>query len=151
MNNRNPSTGSASSSSYVDAVQDFGRSTERVEIHSVTTVTRYQSDYPFVASEFLNNAEKWRSETKFFSNPSDKYLHPSYARIIGLGPQIVGLLLESLTTRPADWFYALRAITGVNPVADRDAGRYENMKAAWLAWGRAQGIVRVGNEAAKAS
>lgn len=85
--------------------------------------------------EFGRHEKRWKKETAYSSSLSDKYLHPSYARIIGLGPSVVPLILKSLRKEPSDWFYALRALTGANPVSSSDAGDMHRMATAWLRWG----------------
>lgn len=91
--------------------------------------------------EFNKHHKKWHAETRFMSAPEDKYLHPSYARIIGMGRPVVRLILQSLQKEAADWFYALRAITGANPVTDDMAGDMHRMREAWLKWGSRRGLV----------
>lgn len=90
--------------------------------------------------EFEKHAKKWIRDTQFVSSLTDKYLHPSYARIMGMGRPAVPLILERLQRRPSDWFYALRAMTGENPVKSADAGNVEKMSQAWLDWGREKGL-----------
>ncbi|WFU68583.1 hypothetical protein [Bradyrhizobium sp. CB2312] len=94
-----------------------------------------------VASEFKKHKKKWLSETMYYSSPVDRYLHESYARIIGLGWPAVPHILRSLAETPNDWFYALRAITGENPVSDSMAGDVVQMAQAWVAWGKARGLI----------
>jgi hypothetical protein len=94
----------------------------------------------WVTSEFKKHERKWKRETRFTSSPSEKYLHPSYARIIGLGWPAVALILKSLRRQRDDWFYALRAITGSNPVTSTMSGNMVAMTAAWLKWGGQRGI-----------
>jgi hypothetical protein len=94
-----------------------------------------------VAAEFQLHERKWKQQTRHISSPVDKYLHPSYARIIGLGWPAVSLILKSLKKEPADWFYALRAITGANPVADSVAGDVRRMTDLWLKWGEKRGLL----------
>lgn len=94
-----------------------------------------------LASEFKRHEKKWKKDTKYFSSPGDKYLHPSYARIIGLGHPAVSLILKSMQRQPADWFYALRAITGANPVTQSMAGDVNKMSEAWIKWGERQGLL----------
>ena len=38
------------------------------------------------------------------------------------------------------WFYALREITGANPVKPDDRGKVAIMQASWLEWGEANGF-----------
>jgi len=85
--------------------------------------------------EFVKHAQKWKRETIHLSSPTQKYIHPSYARIIGLGLSVVPLILDDLRKQGGDWFYALRAITGENPVKTSMAGDMPKMTRAWLLWG----------------
>jgi len=56
-----------------------------------------------------------------------------------MGKEVIPLILNDLKIDPDDWFWALTAITGENPVADNDAGNIEEMAKAWLKWGRKKG------------
>lgn len=91
--------------------------------------------------EFQKHERKWVAETMFHSSPVERYLHPSYARIIGLGQPVIPHILASLEKTPNDWFYALRAITGENPVPDSIAGDVVAMSGVWLDWGKARGLI----------
>src|ERR1700687_149051 len=62
--------------------------------------------------EFGKHKTKWKRDTKFLSSPLDRYMHPSYQRIIGLGPAVTSLILRDLKKELNDWFFALPAITG---------------------------------------
>ena len=93
-------------------------------------------------AEFVKHERKWKRETIHLSNPGQKYIHPSYARIIGLGARAIPLILASLQREPADWFYALRAISGRNPVPDRLAGDVTAMTDAWVRWAVREGYLR---------
>ena len=92
-----------------------------------------------LASEFVELVDKWKAETAMTSSVSDFSMHPAYQRIIGLGREAVPLLLRELALRPDHWFWALKAITGVDPVPPSDRGNISKMTEAWLRWGREQG------------
>ena len=49
-----------------------------------------------VPAEFQRYEKKWKEDTQYTSSLTDKYLHPSYARIIGMGQPAVPLILRSL-------------------------------------------------------
>ncbi|MBD0319427.1 MAG: hypothetical protein ICV87_03775 [Gemmatimonadetes bacterium] len=57
-----------------------------------------------------------------------------------MGSPVVPLLLHDMAETGAHWFWALRAITGENPVRAEDAGNVKRMIDAWLGWGRARGL-----------
>ena len=75
----------------------------------------------------------------FTSFVTDMVLHPAYQQIIGLGPRAVPLLLCELAREPDHWFWALKAITGEDPVPPCSRGKLGEMTRAWLAWGKTQG------------
>ena len=100
---------------------------------------RFDGDW--AAAEFKKHAKKWKRETAHLSSPAEKYLHQSYARIIGLGWPAAAFILKSMTKEMDDWFYALRAITGANPVTASMAGDMRQMTAAWLKWGEALKLI----------
>jgi len=77
----------------------------------------------------------------YVSSLSEKYLHPSYARIIGMGRPVLPHILRSLQREPDDWFYALRAITGTNVVPMSLAGNMQEMTKCWLEWGRKRRLI----------
>ena len=86
-------------------------------------------------------AEEWRRDVIFTSSITDMVMHPAYQRIIGMGPVAVPLLLKELEREPDHWFWALRAITGENPVSPEQRGKLDDMTEAWLSWGREKGYV----------
>jgi hypothetical protein len=90
---------------------------------------------------FAQLAAEWREETRYLSSTSAMATHPAYQRIIGLGPQVIPLILADLQREPGHWFWALIALTGENPVAPADQGRIQAMTAAWLKWGTDNGWI----------
>ena len=56
-----------------------------------------------------------------------------------MGSAVVPLVLSDLKKSRDDWFWALSAITGENPIIEADAGNVRKMTEAWLRWGRAKG------------
>ena len=88
---------------------------------------------------FNELSEKWRCETHFLSATDDIVLHPAYQSIIGMGREVIPLLLRELQRKPSHWFWALRSITREDPVRPEDAGNIRKMTEAWLNWGRERG------------
>lgn len=78
---------------------------------------------PAVAAAFHALARRWKEETEFLSSP-DMFAHPAYQQIIGLGRPAAPLLLRDLEATGAHWFWALREITGENPVPPKTRGRW---------------------------
>lgn len=94
-----------------------------------------------VSEKFFRLATEWKQATMFVSSVTKMSAHPAYQQIIGMGEEAVPLLLKELARELDHWFWALQAITGVDPVPPSDAGDVERMAAAWVQWGREQGHV----------
>ncbi len=90
-------------------------------------------------AEFNKLAEEWRAATSMLSLVTQKSMHPAYQRIIGMGQPVVPLILRDLQQKPDHWFWALRAITGDNPVKPEQRGRMKLMAQAWIEWGKENG------------
>jgi hypothetical protein len=77
--------------------------------------------------------------------PSSDYMeyvtHWAYRAIIDLGQPAVPLILERLARATDHWGFALRTITGENPVPREAAGDAVEIAAAWLQWGRTRGLI----------
>ncbi len=84
----------------------------------------------------------WKSERGHSSFVTDLVIHPAYQQIIGMGERAVPLLLEEMRARPDHWDWALRAITGSDPVPKESWGKLREIAAAWVAWGKERGYVK---------
>lgn len=102
-------------------------------------LTGVESAETSLAQQFQFLADQWRRETRHHSLMSDIVLNTAYQRIIGMGAPAIPLLLQELKQKPDHWFWALRSITGENPVPPSDRGRLTQMTAAWLKWGQEHG------------
>ena len=91
---------------------------------------------------FTALASQWREATETISSIDDMVLHPAYQRIIGMGPAVLPLILRELQRRPDHWFWALRAITGVDPIREEQRGNVREMAADWLGWAKTKGLDR---------
>src|SRR5438105_2223259 len=89
---------------------------------------------------FLELRARWKGERGPTSSLTELAMHPSYQQIIGLGPDAVPLLLRELERDPDHWFWALKAITGEDPVAPERRGKLRDMAQDWISWGRKQGF-----------
>jgi hypothetical protein len=92
--------------------------------------------------QFDANLRRWKDETAAISSTTQRSLHPAYQRIIGMGPRAVPLMLEELKVSPTWLFWALKAITNVDPVPPQSQGKLKEMAQAWIAWGRDLGLVQ---------
>ena len=96
-----------------------------------------------VDADFARLAAKWREERRACRSSSLLVLVtlPSYQRIIGLGIAAVPHLLADLASTKDTWGWALQSITGEDPVPADARGNGRKIADAWLAWGRARGLV----------
>lgn len=92
-----------------------------------------------IEEQFRALSGTWLFETRHLSSVTEISVHPAYQRIIGMGPVVVPLILRELERAPNHWFWALRAITGQDPVKAEDRGRVKKMAEAWIAWARSNG------------
>lgn len=90
---------------------------------------------------FHEQADKWERETAYLSSVTKRAMHPSYQAIIGMGADVVPILLRDLQQNHRDWFWALAAITQANPVKEGDGGKVDKMIDAWLNWGKQKGLL----------
>lgn len=92
-----------------------------------------------LVERFSRLVDDWKEDTAFTSSVTAMSTHPAYQQIIGMGKPAVPFLLAELERELGHWFWALHAITGVDPVPPQDAGDVTKMAAAWVKWGRQQG------------
>ena len=88
---------------------------------------------------FLDLVATWKRERGPHSSSARLAEHPAYQEIIGMGPEVIPLLLRELERAPDHWFRALVALTRADPVPEKSRGKIREMAEAWLCWGRAQG------------
>lgn len=94
----------------------------------------------FQRQRFQELVRQWKEATLLLSSINDMAMHPAYQQIIGMGKEALPLLIEELRREPDHWFWALQAITGINPVPPEDRGNVARMTQTWLAWAKQQGI-----------
>ncbi|MBN4054538.1 hypothetical protein JYT87_02395 [Nitrospira defluvii] len=101
-------------------------------------VTRQRDE---IQNRFRSLVSEWKRDTSYFSSITDMATHPAYQRIIGLGKSAIPLILRELQEEPNHWFWALMAITDIDPVIPEHQGRLREMSEDWLQWGREQGYL----------
>lgn len=88
-----------------------------------------------VKHTFDELAAAWRMESSLCGTLLEMATLPCYQRIIGLGRAAIPHILASLAKEPDHWFWALKAITGEDPVPPEERGNLQKMTQAWLIWG----------------
>jgi hypothetical protein len=95
-----------------------------------------------IPERFRRLASEWKEQSRYLSNTAQMAMLKPYQRIIGMGWSVVPLLLEELKREPDQWFWALEAIIGENPVPPEAAGNVRSMARAWVDWGMRQGLLK---------
>jgi hypothetical protein len=101
--------------------------------------TPLNADGPTTDQRFRELVRQWKEATQFVSSVTDMVTHPAYQQIIGMGKDVLPLILAELRREPDHWFWALQAITHENPVSPEDRGQIQAMTRAWLDWAAAHG------------
>ncbi|MGI9104707.1 MAG: hypothetical protein ACR2G4_00505 [Pyrinomonadaceae bacterium] len=99
---------------------------------------------PGLEEEFGALVDQWRAETMHLSSTTEKAMNLAYQQIIGMGKEVLPLILRELQYRGGHWFWALSVITRgrENPVRPEDRGNVRRMAQAWLEWGRLKGYLQ---------
>lgn len=84
---------------------------------------------------------EWEIDTAHLSSVTEIAMHPAYQQIIGMGPIAIPLILSEMKKKPDHWFWALKSITGEDPVLQENRGKILQMTKAWLRWGIEQGYI----------
>ncbi|MBK8916138.1 MAG: hypothetical protein IPM64_16345 [Phycisphaerales bacterium] len=90
---------------------------------------------------FAGLARRWREETVWLSSVTEIAMHPSYQAIIGMGPDALPLIIDELRERQGYWYWALKAISGEDPIPPCDRGSVSRMRDGWLRWAAERGLV----------
>jgi hypothetical protein len=88
---------------------------------------------------FRQLTRQWKEATRLMSSITDMATHPAYQQIIGMGQVALPWIFEEMRCDPDQWFWALKSITGDDPVSDADRGNLRRMTQAWLNWAKDHG------------
>lgn len=88
---------------------------------------------------FFSLKKEWEAATAHLSSTTKIAIHPAYQQIIGMGQIAIPLILSEMKKQPDHWFWALRSITGEDPVLPEHKGKLRQMTEDWLKWGRRNG------------
>lgn len=97
---------------------------------------------PKIETRFTRLASKWKRETGHLSAVEKISINPAYQQIIGMGADALPLIFAELKAEPDHWFWALRSITGIDPVPETSRGKVKQMAKLWIAWGKKNGHAR---------
>src|SRR5437879_4731895 len=118
------------------------RSSDQKRTHAMGSESALQSTVKDdVRERFHKLATEWKAKSRHLSNSAQMAMLMPYHRIIAMGEAAVPLILDELQREPDQWFWALEAITGQNPVSGEVAGKVRLMADAWVQWGKDRGLV----------
>src|SRR5438552_857445 len=92
-------------------------------------------------ARFNSLLETWKAETAPLSDTGRICSHWAYQQIVGMGPLGLPFIFEEMRRSPPLWFWALRAITGENPVPPEHRGNIKAMTDDWLHWAGDEGLL----------
>lgn len=101
----------------------------------------YSRQWANPVTRFLTLKTEWEDNTAYLSSMTKIVIHPAYQQIIGMGQIAIPLILLEMEKKPDHWFWALRSITGEDPVLPEHRGRLRQMTEDWLRWGRKNGYI----------
>ncbi|HOB70602.1 MAG TPA: hypothetical protein PLD55_06515 [bacterium] len=91
-------------------------------------------------NEFETLKEKWKKEVKLTSSMTEIINNENYQKIIELGYDVIDFIYEELKKEPDFWFYALKEITGADPVRSSNYGNLKAMTQDWISWFKSNGF-----------
>ncbi|HXG08560.1 MAG TPA: hypothetical protein VNK04_02115 [Gemmataceae bacterium] len=94
---------------------------------------------PALERRFRDLVCQWKEATALTSSITEMATHPAYQQIIGMGREAIPWILQELQQYRNHRFWALKAITGEDPVPAMDRGNLRQMTPAWLTWARDHG------------
>jgi len=92
-------------------------------------------------------AKAWYINTQFTSSATEMANNQYYQAIINIGSPAIPFILNDLEKEPDHWFWALKEITGQDPVKPDNMGNILGMTEDWLCWGRDNGYIHDQNAA----
>ncbi len=99
--------------------------------HYRKPITRQSTD---PLTRFYKLKKEWEAATAYLSSIEDIVMHPAYQQIIGMGHTAIPFIIREMKEEPNHWFWALKAITGADPVPPEKRGRIKAMTEEWLFW-----------------
>jgi hypothetical protein len=94
-----------------------------------------------IGERFTQLAEAWEKESTYLSSMERMCMLAPYQEIMTMGWSVVGPILRRMAKEPDWWFWALRFITGEDPVPAFAQGDLKQMTDAWLQWGRRRSLL----------
>jgi hypothetical protein len=111
-------------------------------VPTISQVPGASSGTTSTQERFQRLAADWKAQSRYLSNTVQMAMLAPYQQIIGMGSPAIPFILEELRCEPRQWFWALEAITGENPVPNEIAGKVRESAQAWIEWGQRSGYIK---------
>jgi len=89
-----------------------------------------------IAARFNQLASEIEEDCMMVSSSTQISLHLSFQEIIGMGSEVIPLLVRRLDRTPNFWLKALEVITSHNPIPKKDRGYVNKEIVHWKNWAR---------------
>ena len=90
-------------------------------------------------ARFRSLVTEWKAARGHSSSINAWAKLPAYRAIVELGVAVIPLLMKELEAAPDHWFWALKELSGENPVTPESRGNVAEMAKCWLQWGKEKG------------
>lgn len=126
---------------FVEPIPSFGDTGQSMALYRAGVLSHYTYAYTTATTQhrFKILADKWEDETINLSSTSMMCSNKSYQQIIGMGEKALPYIFERMVIKPNHWYWALSAISGVDPVPEQYKGNIKATLALWLDWGKKNG------------
>jgi hypothetical protein len=85
-------------------------------------------------AKFILLVKNWKTERGPTSTVQRIAMSFAYQQIIGMGDVAIPFIIRELERNADHWFWALSAITGIDPVPQKSKGVMDEMADAWIEW-----------------
>lgn len=92
-----------------------------------------------IDKRFEQLKQQWAEETRGLASVIDRFMHPAYQQIIGLGTPVVTPMVLDLREGPEHWFWALNAIVGFDAAAGCQT--VDEAASRWVDWAIDEGLI----------
>jgi hypothetical protein len=117
----------------VSEESDYVKKSFRDSVSQTFIPLSMETEFPEI--KFNNLKSEWLEDTAFLSSIFEISMHPAYQQIIGMGKTALPLILNELINKTGHWFWALKSITGEDPITLNQRGNINKMTNAWIQWG----------------
>ena len=94
-----------------------------------------------LAEQFNSLAKQWKRETAIVGHLSKIVMHPSYQRIMAMGPDVIPLILQEMSQESAHWFWALHNLVPAGEDPAEGTTTIRDARRAWLDWGKKNNLL----------